>query len=236
MNGRGQYGARESASVGISLFHTVGDRDRAVERINTEFHVLISELEHAMGVDPNDLTFTAAYQRPAAFAAAQKKKELSPLYPLWRDVVSPVYAEFRRFYADQSSWTQFVTNWEEYENWMNRFKALRSKASEVLKAHGKDLTSPGPVALPTTLPGDILEATGEGIKGAAGLAKRGAEGAGEAAMDAVKIAKYAAIGVLAIGGVIALTSVASHLRKGTDPIESYGALAERGFKAYGGRS
>lgn len=226
MNQRGEYGAsshrgRRGPTVGAfggALgFHTVGDRDALVEQTNTGWQRLVREFLARMGVDP-----AGAVVDPAAMArdvvgytkqlsAWRAKLEQSPLYPFYRDVIQPEYSAFNKFYADQSSWEEFKTDWSTYVNWADRLEAMRASVNKVLATQNiAPLAGPGNIALPTTF-----------TEEAGGLAKRGAEGAGEAAMDLVKIAKYAAFGVLAIGGVVALTSVASHLRKGTDPIQSY---------------
>jgi hypothetical protein len=215
---RGEYGNGRSpmrraygrdALVGISLFHTVGDRDRAVEQINTEFVTLVSELAHKMGTDSKAITIDFAqmardpinyWKRVQAATATMAK---SPLYPLWRDVVSPVYAEWNKFYADQSSWREFMTNWEEYEHWFDRLKGLRN----AVEAEVGPLHSPDPLKLSETLPAKV--------------ARKAAEGAG----DVLNIVKYAVYGGLALVGVIALSSVAQNLRKGKDPMEQYTAIA-----------
>ena len=226
MNRRGEYG-RQSLNRGERLtvgafggalgMHTVGDRDALVEQTNTGWQRLVREFIARMGVDPKDMT-----PDPAAMAqdvpgytkrvtAALAKLQQSPLYPYWRDVITPEYDAFNKFYANQSSWEEFKTDWSTYVNWADRLEAMRVSANKVLAEHSAaPLAGPSNVPLPTTF-----------TEEAGGLVKRGAEGAGEAAMDVVKIMKYAAIGVLGIGGVVALTSVASHLRKGTDPIQSY---------------
>ena len=153
-SGRGSYG---HAHVGISLFHTVGDRDRAVEQINTEFNVLTSELVQRMGGDPRDfVTDPQKLLDPAVakrVSAAYEVLKRSRYYPFWVTVYEPIYSEWRRFYADQSSWTEFMTNWDEYEHWRDRLVRLRKSVEDQVGP----LQSPGPVDLSKTLPGTVIE-------------------------------------------------------------------------------
>jgi hypothetical protein len=214
-NERGQYGTRRTRLqgsprevVGISIYHTVGDRERALNQIGTGFAQLQSEIFSKSSAD-------------------QYGARTGPLWEWWRYAGIPILNEWQKFQADQ--WakysTRWATNWETYENWEDRLKKLRANVAAKLKEFGTALETVAPTDLPKTLPGTIIEETGEAIKETGRLAKRGAEGAGAAVVDTVKIMKYTAIGVLAIGGVIALTSAVSHLRKGTDPVKSYTNLA-----------
>jgi hypothetical protein len=238
MNQRGEYGSRSSGSnrgeygsrVGGILFHTVGDRDALVEQTNTGWQTLVRELVARMGVDPRDLVPDAGAMArdPAGYTkrtgAALAKLRQSPLFPFWRDVVTPEYDAFNKFYAEQSSWEEFKTDYSTYENWLARLQAMRAAVNKRL-AEEKVTPLAGPSAVP--LPKTVMEKGGEAVEEAGKLAKRGVEGAGEVAMDFTKVLKYAVIGVLVIGGAVALTSVASHLRKGTDPVEKYASLARR---------
>jgi hypothetical protein len=230
---RGEYGSR----VGGILFHTVGDRDALVEQTNTGWQQLVRELITRMGVNPVDLI-----PDPAAMArdvpgytrrvkAALVKLEQSPLFPFWRDVVTPEYDAFNKFYAKQSSWEEFKTDYSTYENWAARLEKMRATVNKRL-AEEKVAPLAGPSFVP--LPKTVMEKGGEAVEEAGKLAKRGAEGAGGAAVDLVKIAKYGVIGVLVVGGAVALTSVASHLRKGTDPVEKYASLARRNAREAAG--
>lgn len=211
-NGRGTYGL--ATQVGISLFHTVGDRDRAVEQINTEFNVLTSELVQRMGGDPRDfVTDPQKLLDPAVakrVSAAYEALKRSRYYPFWVGVYEPIYSEWRRFYADQSSWTEFMTNWDEYEHWRDRLMQLRRSVEDQVGP----LKSPSPVDLSKTLPGTVIEEAGK-------HAKRVAEGAEHAAKDTWSMVKVAIYGALAVGGLIAVASIGSHVRAGTDPAETY---------------
>jgi hypothetical protein len=212
------------------LFHTVGDRDAIVEQVNVGFSTLARELVAKMGVDPKDLVpdAVAMAQDPVAYTkratTALNKLHQSPLYPFWRDVVAPEYEAWNKFYASQSSWEEWKTDYSTYENWSDRLNVMRATVNKRLAEQNvAPLQGPSVVALPKT----VMEHGGEAVQEAGGLLKRGAQGAGEATMDLVKVVKYAAIGVLAIGGAVALASVASHVRKGTDPVQSYAALARK---------
>ncbi len=230
MNERGHYGARAprvsnergrygSPRIGISLFHTVGDRDRAVEQMNTEFNVLVNELFREMGVSDYPSIDYGKMADPKYFAdwrakvdAADTKMKASPLYPLWHDVVSPMLTEWRNFYHEQSSWEEWKTAWETYENWDTRIKALRDKVEAEIKRHGGQVLAPGSGDLPETI---WQEAGGAVSRGGGAIA----HGAGEV----LDILKYGLIAVLGIGAVVAVSSVASNLKKGRDPVEPYAA-------------
>lgn len=232
MNQRGEYGRKGWKSSGrggrltVGVFggalgmHTVGDRDALVEQTHTGWQRLVSELIARMGGDPQDFTLdvSAMTRDPAGWAQrvkmASAKIEKSPLYPFWRDVVSPEYDAFKKFYANQSSWEEWKTDWSTYVNWADRLEAMRGSVNKALATQNiAPLAGPGNVALPST----ITEEAGS-------LVKRGAEGAGEIVMDTAKIMKYAAIGILVIGGAVAVTSLATTVKRGKDPIEHYTGL------------
>ena len=206
--------------VGITLFHTVGDRDRAVEQMNTEFNTLMNELYREMGVadleaiDPrkmSDPKYVADFKKKADAAVA--KMQASPLYSLYHDVVSPFRDEWKAFYHDQSSWEEFKTSWETYENWDKRHKALRARVEDEIKHRGGQVLAPGPSDLPETV---WQEAGGAVSKGAGTIA----HGAG----DVLSVVKYGLFAVIGIGAVVALSSVAANVKKGRDPIEHYAGL------------
>lgn len=206
--------------VGITLFHTVGDRDRAVEQMNTEFNTLMNELYREMGVadlealDPtkmSDPKYVADFKRKADAAVA--KMQASPLYALYHDVVSPFRDEWKAFYHDQSSWEEFKTSWETYENWDKRHKALRARVEDEIKHRGGQVLAPVPGDLPETV---WQEAGGAASKGAGAIAR----GAG----DVLSVVKYGVIAVIGIGAVVAVSSVVSNMKKGRDPVEHYVGL------------
>ena len=239
MNERGQYGngvprgtyARGScAIVGLKLIHTPGDSDRAVRQIDTEMNAIVDAMYRAMGVDPTSLRKPFTLSEAAKMSkedrdtrmgpwrdrvlAAKAKAVQSPLWAFFDSAVSPAYGEWLKFLHDHEYYNVF-TSWDEYEKSLERARQLRV----AVKAKGVHVETPEPVDLTKTLGAEAAE----GLKG---IGK-----------EALKIMKWAAIGVLAIGGVFALTSAASHLRKGTDPIKSYADLARRsnGSRANGSR-
>jgi hypothetical protein len=108
VNARGTYGPSHASSprklIGGALFHTVGDRDRVVEQVDTEFAQLISELYRKMGGDPDLLKISEAKRDPAGWAKRYKAAEQTiSKSPLWKDTVMPVWNEWKSFYNEQSS-------------------------------------------------------------------------------------------------------------------------------------
>jgi len=201
VNQRGEYGHRQrdlrsnGDRVGISLFHTVGDRERAIEQISTGFRQLSDEI------------MTKAGHRSVPYREAS-----GPLWEWWRLAGVPVIEEWQKFQADQmGSWsTRWATSWESYEGWQSRLKKLRDLAESKVREFGQRLETSASPDLPKTLPGAVLEAGG-----------RAAEKAGEAVWETGKIIKWAAIGVLTFGGIFALSSLAMTLKKGEEPLEYY---------------
>lgn len=233
---RGVYGNKRASRpaaggphVGISLFHTVGDRDDAVKEINTAMVTLVSELLTRMGVDPNVLVVDVAKLADPAHmqrvVAARKTMEASPLYPIWTAILQPAYDEWNKFAIEQSSWGErFATNWETYEHWQERVGELRAAVNSALKEHGQKLASAEPGKLQSSLPGTILDTGGR-------VVKRVGEGAADAASDTFNLVKYGIYAVLGIAGVIAVTSIVQQVRKDRDPLETYAAIARNRLPA-----
>lgn len=222
--------------VGITLFHGISDRDSLVQQLDTEWNALVDSAYRAMGVDPtiraselDDLfhgaldedrvrrarpgltgplpladIFAGPKQDVAAtdkfkdqvISAAQTARQ-SPLWPVWSISISPAYEEWKSFKAAQGrSWYDTLsTNWQDYERWFDRLMQMRS----VAKNNGIRLLTPDPVKPSKTL----------------------WEKAGERFEEIFKIGKWAVIGALGIGAIVALSSVASNLRSGKDPGEKY---------------
>lgn len=117
--------------------------------------------------------------------------------PTWdKTTWQPFFDGWLRFHEDKKdvplqSWPLSGT-WDRIQDYRQRFIDTRKNAP--FKPTGPDPTSP------------------EGRKDPSFT---------EGITDLLKIGKYALIGVLAIGGVVALSSVASNLRKGKDPAENY---------------
>jgi len=131
---------RADAQVGISLFHTVGDRERAVEQMATDFAGAYGDLFTAMGWRPDH----------------PELDEASPLYQFWAIDVKPTVDEWSKFRDEQrdSYFTRWATNWETYESWQERLKRLR----ELIRARLGHMTSAEPLTLPTTILADAEDA------------------------------------------------------------------------------
>jgi len=205
--------------VGISLFHTVGDRDRLVDQTNTVFSALLDQLWRKMGGDPAINTVGDQQRDPVGWLKRMEAQKdvmrKSPLWPLYQDTVLPVWREWRKFWGDQSSWEEFKTSWETYAQWHDRVTKLQEHvAAEAKRLTGDPLRSPSVTAPPTTIWADAEQA-------AAGLAGGVVAGAGD-------VLKYSIYAVLGIGAVVAVASVASSLKSGRDPIEHYTQLYRGG--------
>jgi len=213
-----------STQVGLKLFHTEGDSERAVDQISTEMDAIVDATYRAMGVDPSQIRHStrtvAEYVKWARDFAKQSREERnafltrvadakdkakkSPLWVFWSDAISPTYDEWLRFREKNNYWSLF-TSFEEYEHWLERARQLRATA----EAKGIHIDSPAPLDLTSTLPGEIFKAGGETFK------------------EMGKILKWGVIGALGIGAVVALSSVASKLRSGKDPSETYVGLIKQ---------
>jgi hypothetical protein len=221
VNERGQYSRESRASwgpahIGLKLFHTVGDSERAVEQIDTEMNAIVDAVYRAMGVDPSTLRRSLTVAEMAKMSKedinawkdrvfiAKAKATQSPFWTFWYTTVSPKWEEWARFRESQKFYNLF-TSWEEYEQWLDRAKQLRGQ----LKEKGIKIETADPGDLSKTLGGAALDT------------------AAKAATDIGKILKYGVIGALVIGGVVALASVADNLKSKTDPAEKYLKLAGR---------
>ena len=115
-----------SAQVGSEWFHTVSDRQSAVNRLNADFAVLAADLAAAVTANPTPAG--------AQFLSA----DVTPLLKDW--------VAFAKRETD--SWlTRAATDWRAFESWLDRLRRLRSLA----RSHGIALTSPEPIDLPTTV-------------------------------------------------------------------------------------
>src|SRR5262245_25288320 len=233
MNPRGTYGSNHQlrrsgarapgAWVGVSLFHTVGDRDRLVEQTMTVFTQLLRELDGKMGVPELDtspalgLRDHVQWQRNYDAKEAARKK--SPLYPLWHDAVSPVYSEFKKFYDGQSSWVEFKTSWETYEHWHDCVAALRDHdASEVARIMPDDPIRTTPPSYDSTKNWSEFEhKVYAAVKNVVG-----------AAAWICNVLKYSIYSVIEVGAIVALSSVAANLKKGEDPVQKWTQYARGG--------
>ncbi len=130
-----------SALIGISLFHTVGDRERAVEQMSTDFAGTYGDLFTALGWRPDH----------------PELDETSPLYQFWLIDVKPTVDEWSKFCHEQrdSYFTRWATSWETYESWQERLNRLR----DAIRSRIGHMTSAEPASLPTTILADAADAT-----------------------------------------------------------------------------
>lgn len=211
---RGDY---RRAYIGATVYHSVSDRDRAVEQINTEFSVFVGDFLHTIGINPAELElvfdprFLTDKVKQARFNVARGVLMASPYYSLWRDIIAPVYAEWKKFYVDQSTWHEFVSSYEDYEGWMTRLQQLR----DAVNAQNIQLRSPSPTKLPRTV-----------WQEAGNVAQDAAQTVVHAAGDLGKVLKYALIAAIGIGGAVALGSLAVDVKKGRAPADRYAGLAK----------
>jgi hypothetical protein len=202
-------------------FHTVGDRDALAEQTKTGFDRLVNEFIARTGADPAAILtvdFAAMTRDPVGHSRRVReeraKLEASPLYPFWRDVLSPEYEAYNKFYGNLSSWEEFKEDWSTFVNWRDRLETMRASVNKLLaEQSAAPLQGPSIVDLPSTF-----------TEEAGGLAKRGLEGAGEVAKGTANALKYGLYAAIGIGSLFLLGSLASSLKKGKDPV---GALRGR---------
>ena len=134
-----------------------------------------------------------------------------PLWDWWKNAGLPVVSAWQAFQAMQTAayGQRWATDWDVFKAWRDRLMDLRSKA----KAHGVKLTSPEPPPLPTTIIEDIGD-FGHDVKNKLG--------------EGWTLAKIAVYGGLGVVGLIALTSIVSNLRSGSDPVLTWGREARKG--------
>lgn len=207
------YGA---VAVGITLYHSVGDRLAAVKQMDLDWTALFQDLAVQAGELTRDTSPSGVhYTSQAEFDALKPDpKKVS----WWKTFAKPRFAEWTKFRreqlgqdlthgADYVAWTErFKTNWDEYEGWMTKLEALKGEA----KRQGFTIGVPTATALPTTVWAD-----------AGGAVERGAGAVASAVGDTWKFVKYGAWAALGIGAIVAVSSVASNLKSGKDPGEKY---------------
>lgn len=118
------------AQIGQELFHTAGDRVRAIAQLETGFRALANDLAvwQTSNTDHPDASKTAQW-----IAA-----DVIPMLEEWRTFVTR---------ENKSWWVKIATNWDTFEQWWDRLKQLRSMA----RLHGVSLQSAEPVPLPKTI-------------------------------------------------------------------------------------
>lgn len=144
--------AHAETIIGASFYHTVGDRERALDQMATDFASL-----------QNDIMMQAGWRADPYRAAS------GPLWDWWQSVGVPTMNEWQTFHANQTgSWvTRWATNWETFEQWQDRLKRLRDLA----RSHGLTLASPEPVELPKTITQRAEEGIGGGLTSLWGILK-----------------------------------------------------------------
>jgi hypothetical protein len=144
---------KPAAQIGQELFHTAGDRDRAIAQLSTGFRSLASDLA---------VWQTSNTTHPDASKIAQ-----------WIAAdVTPTLEEWKAFVAreQKSWWTKIATSWETFEGWWDRLKQLRSLA----RVHSVMLQSAEPVPLPKTIWQHSEEGNGSEAAAILGVLKIGA--------------------------------------------------------------
>lgn len=199
--------------VGITLYHSVGDRADAVKQMAIDWDALYQNLASQVGELTRDPKSPSGYR-----IATQAEWDANPPDPKkvawWKSNASPLIKQWVKFKHDQLGGDKtvaadyiafaerFQTTWDVYESWKKKLDMLRAEAQK----RGFTITASSTTNLPTTVWADV----GDVAKGAAS--------------DVWKLAKYAVYGVLGLGAIVALTSVASNLRSGKDPAEKYTEL------------
>lgn len=157
------------------LTTTVGDRERVLEQLKTEFRQLELDIASKM----------------------QHQDNRDPVWQWWQIAGKPTVDEWLAFYADQvdSWWAKFSTDWDVYTDWQKRMIRLREAAAAKLKELGRHrLDTPDPV----NLPGIPWEGLGEGAQHAADEAAKMLKVAGYTAIGIAGAFAIAAIASSAI--------------------------------------
>lgn len=119
--------------VGLALYHTVGDRERAIAEISAGFATLANELASQLGWTQDHPSID----------------EKQTGYTWYHNVAVPALNEWQAFQATQTDswWSRWATSWDVYEHWMDRLKDLRNNAEH----NGFNLTSAAPADLMETI-------------------------------------------------------------------------------------
>ena len=220
MNGRGEYGRAHARpfprgrGIGVgALYHSVGDRAEAVKQMAIDWTALYQNLASQAG------ELTPDPQAPGGYHyTSQREWDAAPPDPKrvswWKSYAKPVFNTWVKFKSEKlggdrtvaSDYIAFAerwqTDWDVYERWKKKLDDLRAEAQR----RGFSISAPTPTELPTTIWSDVARGAGDVAKGAEG---------------AWTFVKYAAWGVLGLGALVALSSVAQNLRTGRDPAERY---------------
>lgn len=208
---------KHPAMVGITIYHSVGDRAEAVKQMAEDWTALYQDLALQVGEIARDATSPSGYRtasqldynavNPDPKKVTWFKSYFMPRVRQWNKFKSEQLGTDLTVAADYIAFAErWQTNWSVYEDWKKRLDTLRNEAQR----QGFAIGVPQAASLPTTVWADVAD-----------VVKRGAEKAAGGVEDVWKFAKYAAYGVLGIGAVIALSSVAQNLRSNKDPGEKY---------------
>lgn len=219
-NGRGEYGS----VVGLTIYHSVGDRADAVKQMAIDWTALYQNLASQAGVLIVDPKSSSGYR-----LMTQRDWDANPPDPTkvtwWKSYADPLFKQWSRFKLDQLGGDRtvasdyiafaerFQTNWDVYEDWKKKLDNLRAEATK----RGFTVDAPKPADLPTTVWADVGD-----------VVQRGAGKVASGLGDVWNIVKYGAWAVLGIGAVVAISSVASNLRSGKDPGEKYVEMIREG--------
>jgi hypothetical protein len=217
MNARGQYGQRgrrcggylSAYQIGIHwTLHPIADRTQVVDQLTTETHTLYNELVREMGANPNDVALDVALKDPQRWRRARATIEKSPLYPIFRDVLSPFLDEWHDFVRNYSEWSEalWLTKWETLEDYADRWHAIYAKVKEAVQNKGGTLLAPPPAKIPDDVVDNIRD-----------FFKKAAETAGSAVGDVWKVAKYGIYAGLGLGGIFLITKLVEAARAPTSP-------------------
>ena len=203
--------------VGITIYHSVGDRADAVKQMAEDWTALYQDLALQVGELARDPMSSGGYRQ--ATQADYDKLNPDPKKVTWfKSYFRPRLAAWLKFKSEQLGTDRTVaadyiafaerwqTNWDVYEGWKKKLDALRNEA----QGQGFTIGVPQAASLPTTVWADVAHTVERGAGAVAG-------GVG----DVWTLVKYGAWAVLGIGAVVALSSVVSNLRSGKDPGEKY---------------
>ena len=221
-----------SPRIGVTLYHSVGDRAEAVKAMAIDWDALYQILASQAGELVRDPASQSGYRY-----MTQAEWNANPPDPKkvawWKSYASPLIKQWVKFKQDQLGGDRtvgdsyiafaerFQTNWDVYEDWKKKLDNLRSEALKL----GFTVDIPKPADLPTTVWADVANVLEQG-------AGKVASGVG----DVWKLAKYGLWGALGIGAVVALSSVASNLRSGKDPAEKYVEMIREGRRSRSSRA
>ena len=208
-------------TIAGAIVHTREEFEQALEQLNTDFSTLMREVLTIMGGDPEDFLrapqatadiVTNAIRDPKSLLRLQQAYavlEKSTLYPFYKSTLVPLYAEWNDFLQDGPVSALDALSGGLYglgpevfaklQRWQERLLAARAATDVELSKLGKDaLHSASSVPLPKSWIDKGEEA---------------AQSIGSGLGDIGKVLKYTLIGALAIGGVFAVSSLASKLQK-----------------------